>query len=157
MLFLLVLYAQLQSHFFLYKNSSTKIASTGVFPVNNSFAGLSSLIKTIMPQPNYFRSSEKEGAKSGILDWYSRNISSSFVSEISRTLTFPVNYLTRRSTLFCKEWIFKWSEKMWFKSFLRILRSLVSWLVSSVKPLLMCFFWKLKSINWYFYVTVTIR
>ena len=64
-----------------------------------------------MPQPNYFRSSEKEGAKSGILDWYSRNISSSFVSEISRTLTFPVNYLTRRSNLLCKELIFKWPEK----------------------------------------------
>ena len=124
-LFLLLLYAQHKSHFFLCKNSSTKIASTGALPVNNSFAGISSLIKTTMPPPNYFQSFRKRGAKPGILNWYSRNLSSSFVSEISRTSTFPVNYLTRRSNLFCKEFILKWPEKMWFKFLLRLLRKLV--------------------------------
>ena len=116
-LFLLVFYAKHKSHFFLCKNSSKKIASTSALPVNNSFAGISSLIKTAMSPPNYFQYSGERGAKLGILNWYSRNAASSFVSEISRT-TFPVNYLPRRSNLFCKELIFKWPEKMWFKWFL---------------------------------------
>ena len=119
-----VFYAKHKSHFFLCKNSSTKMASTSAHPVNNSFAGISSLKKTAMSLPSYFRYSGARGAKPGILNWYSRNVSSSFVSEISRT-AFPVNYLTRRSDFFCKELIFKWPEKMWFKWFLRILQRLV--------------------------------
>ena len=124
-LFLLVLYAKHKSHLFLSKNSSTKIASTSALPVNNSFAGIFSQIKTAMSPPNYFRSSGESGAKPRILNWNSRNVSSSFVSEISRASTFPVNYLTRRSSLFCKELLFKRPKKMWFKWFHRILRRLV--------------------------------
>ena len=124
-LFLSVLYAQHKSQFFLCKNSSTKIASRGALPVNISFTEKSSLIETTMPPPSYFRSFGKRGAKTGILNWYSRNLSSSFVSETSRTSTFPVNYLTRRWNLFYKEFIFWRPEIIWFKFFIHLLQNLV--------------------------------
>ena len=110
-LFLLVLYVQHKSRIFLCKNKSTKIVSRAALPVNNSLAKISSLKKTTMPPPNYFWSFGKRRAKPGILNLYSRNIFSSFVSEIIRTSTFPLNSLTRRSYFFCKELIFRWPEK----------------------------------------------
>ena len=78
-----------------------------------------------MPPPNHFWSSGERVTKPGILNWYSRNVLSSFVSEISRASTCPVSYLTRRSNLFCKVLIFKWPEKIWFKWFPCILQRLV--------------------------------
>ena len=64
-----------------------------------------------MSPPNYFRFFGKRTAKPEILTSYFKNVSSSFFSEISRTSTFPVNSLRRRSNLFCKELIFMWLEK----------------------------------------------
>ena len=121
MLFLFGLYEQLNSHFLLWKFTSIYEPSIGLVSVDKNLAGISSLIKTIIPSPCWSRSRCKGEAYPGIQNWLTGKDSSSLVSEITNTSVIPFD-LFNKQIKFISYWVnIKLSYKNISKVFLSII------------------------------------
>ena len=90
------------------------------FTLGSSLESISSLMKSIRPQPCSFLSSLYGGVNPSKINWLKGNVSSNFVSDISRKLILlPLTYFSI-SNLFRIEFMFKWAVMILFGFFSRI-------------------------------------
>ena len=126
MWFLLGLYLQLKSHFFFGKFSSIKSVSMGLSSKDKNLTVMSSRTNTMIPPPFWSRSKRNGEEYPGILNWLSGKESSSFVSEMTITSTFPEIWSVRISNLFLKEFMLRWDKTIRLGFFVRITFRLLS-------------------------------
>ena len=87
---------------------------------------MSSRTNTMIP-PLFWSRSKRNGEEyPGILNWLSGKESSSFVSEMTITSTFPEIWSVRISNLFLKEFMLRWDKTIRLGFFVRITFRLLS-------------------------------
>ena len=111
---------ELRRYFFFRKFQSTERASMGLSSKDKNFAVISSQPNTKIPPQFWSRSRWNGEEYPGILNWLPGNESSSFVSEMTITSTFPVTWSARISNLFLNEFLLRWPKTVRLRFFIQI-------------------------------------
>ena len=120
MLFLLGSYEQLKSHFLLWKFNSIDEPSICLVSADKNLAGISSLIKAIIPPQCWSRSRRKGKAYPGIRNWPTEKDSSSLITELTDKSMILLVCSASKSYLFLNELILSCPITIFRRFFLKI-------------------------------------